>query len=134
MSGWLGKMKTKAVELKNKAQEKVKKASGDFLDNHVNKTYRVNQRKYKVKRSIAEGGFGFVYCVENEQGDIFALKHSILQTPEQLASAQCEIDVMVRVTRAAGSISAWAYSIWFLSCRSENFLESPILFHWWMQR
>eukprot|EP01122_Echinamoeba_exundans_P010235 TRINITY_DN3781_c0_g1_i1.p1 TRINITY_DN3781_c0_g1~~TRINITY_DN3781_c0_g1_i1.p1 ORF type:complete len:1177 (+),score=213.01 TRINITY_DN3781_c0_g1_i1:145-3675(+) len=102
MSGWLGKVKNKAVELKNRASEKVKKASNDFLDStasHINKSFRINHHKYKVKRSIAEGGFGFVYQVEAEDGNIYALKHCILQTQEQLQSAQTEIDILRKLPK-----------------------------------
>jgi hypothetical protein len=142
MSGWLGKVKNKAVELKNKASEKVKKASNDFLEttaSHINKSFRINHHKYKVKRSIAEGGFGFVYQVEAEDGSTFALKHCILQTQEQLQSAQTEIDILVRTSFTISVICVCMRSDSSLTHRisslcSVNFQSTPILCNWWMQR
>lgn len=78
------------------AKEKIKAAGSDLLDSTqlklAGKVFRVNGKKYKARRLIAEGGFGYVYLVEDElTGQLRALKHMIMQTRESRESTLREI-------------------------------------------
>jgi serine/threonine kinase 16 len=55
-------------------------------------TVAVNHRVVRVVRLLAEGGFSFVYLVENGS-EKFALKKVLSQTPEQSDAARWEIKV-----------------------------------------
>ena len=55
-------------------------------------TIKVNERSLKVVKLLAEGGFSFVYLVE-EKGSKYALKKVLAQLEEQSALAKWEIEV-----------------------------------------
>lgn len=46
-------------------------------------------------KQIIQGGFGFVYLVEDELGNLRALKHMLLQSKKAMESAKAEIKLMV---------------------------------------
>ncbi|CAG0914083.1 unnamed protein product [Notodromas monacha] len=61
----------------------------------VGKILRVNSRQVKVKRLLAEGGFGFVFAVDDGQsGKELALKRLIACDHEKKAAALAEISVL----------------------------------------
>eukprot|EP00322_Chrysochromulina_rotalis_P002584 CAMPEP_0115834128 /NCGR_PEP_ID=MMETSP0287-20121206/3525_1 /TAXON_ID=412157 /ORGANISM="Chrysochromulina rotalis, Strain UIO044" /LENGTH=290 /DNA_ID=CAMNT_0003287557 /DNA_START=85 /DNA_END=957 /DNA_ORIENTATION=+ len=57
----------------------------------------VNKRSLRVNRLLAEGGFSFVYLVENGT-EKFALKKVLCQAPEQIEAARWEIKVHTSIS------------------------------------
>lgn len=51
----------------------------------IGSTVALSQRTVRIVRIISEGGYGFVYLVEDEQKNSFALKKVITQDPERYA-------------------------------------------------
>ena len=56
-------------------------------------TMKVNERNCKVVKMLAEGGFSFVYLVEDDKKKKYALKKVLSQLPEQSELARWEIKV-----------------------------------------
>eukprot|EP01133_Synstelium_polycarpum_P013444 gene13444-15846_t len=59
--------------------------------------YEINGRRYAEKGKIAEGGFGLVYLVRDDNNHPYALKRMFIQDRDRLASIKMEIDVMQRL-------------------------------------
>jgi serine/threonine protein kinase len=55
----------------------------------------LSHKKYKTKKVLGEGGYGFVYLVHDDFGRSFAMKVLNISTKEQLESVRKEIEVMV---------------------------------------
>eukprot|EP00299_Pterocystis_sp_00344_P007056 c2094_g1_i1.p1 GENE.c2094_g1_i1~~c2094_g1_i1.p1 ORF type:complete len:310 (+),score=81.20 c2094_g1_i1:33-962(+) len=56
---------------------------------------KINNHTFKVKHQLGEGGFSFVFLVEDlRTGQLFALKRTYCQTPEQLKKAIFEAEVV----------------------------------------
>ena len=74
-----------------KIQEKVSN-----LKEHVGlgKIYEVNGKRYKARKLLGEGGFGYVFLVNDEYGGTYAMKQILASTKEQLDSTKNEIAVM----------------------------------------
>eukprot|EP01116_Phalansterium_solitarium_P015950 TRINITY_DN3595_c0_g1_i1.p1 TRINITY_DN3595_c0_g1~~TRINITY_DN3595_c0_g1_i1.p1 ORF type:complete len:1098 (-),score=430.43 TRINITY_DN3595_c0_g1_i1:176-3469(-) len=61
----------------------------------IGRSFDINGRTYRSKKLIGEGGFGFVYLVENvDSGQGHALKQLNVATRDQLQQAQNEINLM----------------------------------------
>ena len=61
--------------------------------NCTTSTMKVNDRNLRVVKLLAEGGFSFVYLVEDGNKKQYALKKVLAQLPEQSELARWEIQI-----------------------------------------
>lgn len=98
----------------------ITKIGGAMLDNIsenaasvVQEIIVVNRRSVKMIKKIAEGGFGFIYLVEDAYtGEQLVLKHMILQDESQKKIFQKEVRLMTSLNHE-GLLTAMDYSLEF---------------------
>lgn len=85
--------------VKNQVQKAKAAVGGSGADDFIGKTVKMpSGRSVRVRKDIAEGGFGIVYLVQDGNGEGFALKRMIGTEREHVAEMRKEIRCMKQLS------------------------------------
>ena len=96
----------------NNIKEKVSKVTEKVSDLlKEKKVYQIKGKNYNEEKLLAEGGFGYVYLVSDQNGKLYAMKKINIQESSQLQIIKQEINIWALLNKSNNIITLLDYEL-----------------------